>query len=206
MLVTDHSQIHGVVEAVLDSPPSKGDNALAPAWVEAVGAAMNAYKRVDIFSCATEFGKAWRAVWPFLTSTDASTRRAAAHSLDQLCGCITNPLLKAAQRGKTNKSPVSGIIGELSEAFDSIVFAQSMSELLSVISSLIRATKGFDTDAAKDLLLPLVKSVGDLRTQKGFEYKEAADEVLSTAIGTFGPHVVLDILPLNLEPADRLVS
>ncbi|KAG5221477.1 armadillo-type protein [Salix suchowensis] len=42
--------------------------------------------------------------------------------------------------------------------------------------------------AAEILLLPIVAKVGELRTQRGFEYKEAADSTLSTAMRVLGPH------------------
>jgi ribosomal RNA-processing protein 12 len=44
-----------------------------------------------------------------------------------------------------------------------------------------------------------------MRTEKNFEHKGAADRVLSQAMGTMGPAVLLNALPLNLEPADRSV-
>ena len=59
--------------------------------------------------------------------------------------------------------------------------------------------------AAQTLMMPMIKHIGDLRTQKNFEYKEAADSTLSTAMRVLGPHVLLETLPLNLEPEDRCV-
>lgn len=75
-----------------------------------------------------------------------------------------------------------------------------MPELLAVISALIASTETSDDD---DQVLELIKKVGDLRTTKGFEAKESADAVLATAMRVLGPKVVLEILPLNLEPSDR---
>jgi ribosomal RNA-processing protein 12 len=83
-----------------------------------------------------------------------------------------------------------------------------MPELLSVISSLtknLRYSQGDQeaTSAAETLLLPLVERIGNLRTDKKFEHKEAADATLAVAIRVLGPEVVLKVLPLNLEPVDR---
>ncbi len=39
--------------------------------------------------------------------------------------------------------------------------------------------------------------------KKGFEYKEAVDGTLKTAITVLGPEVIFKVLPLNLEPEDR---
>lgn len=206
MTPPDKAEIHDVVQVILASAPAKGDTTLPPAWVEAVGTAMTAYHRTDAFGCSAEFGKAWKSVWYFITSADAATRKASALSLDLLCGCITESLLKSAHRGKTNKSPVSSIISDISKAIDSLDFARSMGELLMVISSVIESLADLNRDISKELLLPLVKRVGDLRTGKDFEYKEAADDVLGTAMRSFGPHIVLEALPLNLEPTDRYLT
>nr|XP_019045182.1 ribosomal RNA-processing protein 12 [Kwoniella bestiolae CBS 10118]OCF24112.1 ribosomal RNA-processing protein 12 [Kwoniella bestiolae CBS 10118] len=54
--------------------------------------------------------------------------------------------------------------------------------------------------AAQELLMDLIKDVGDLRHQKGFEGKDGVDRVLGMAIEVIGVKVVLDRLPLNIEP------
>lgn len=54
--------------------------------------------------------------------------------------------------------------------------------------------------AAQLLLLGCVSDVGELRIQKGFEYRERADEVLGMAVEVIGPEGVLSALPLNVEP------
>ncbi|WVQ84214.1 hypothetical protein IAT38_006365 [Cryptococcus sp. DSM 104549] len=53
--------------------------------------------------------------------------------------------------------------------------------------------------AAQELLLDLVKEVGDLRHQRGFEAKDKVDEVVGTAIEVMGVEAVLNVLPLNIE-------
>lgn len=45
-----------------------------------------------------------------------------------------------------------------------------------------------------------------MRGKTGFEYKEAVDGVLKTAMTVLGPEVLFKVLPLNLEPEDRLVA
>jgi ribosomal RNA-processing protein 12 len=82
-----------------------------------------------------------------------------------------------------------------------------MPELLVIISSLISGLRSRQSrkspSAAEVLLLPLIAQVGELRTRKGFEYKEAADATLSTAMRVLGPEVLFRVLPLNLEPEQR---
>jgi ribosomal RNA-processing protein 12 len=71
-------------------------------------------------------------------------------------------------------------------------------------SSVSTPTKASEYDprmatAAQWLILDLVRDVGGLRIQKGFENKEKADEVLGMAIEVVGPEGVLEALPLNVE-------
>lgn len=59
---------------------------------------------------------------------------------------------------------------------------------------------GSGKTAAEELLLDLVKDVGDLRVARGFEHKEKVDEVVGAAIEVIGVEGVLKALPLNIEP------
>ncbi|WWC96369.1 hypothetical protein V866_003236 [Kwoniella sp. B9012] len=54
--------------------------------------------------------------------------------------------------------------------------------------------------AAQELIMELIKEVGDLRHQKGFDDKDGVDRVIGMAIEVIGVKVVLDKLPLNIEP------
>lgn len=208
------SQIPDVLKAVLSSPPSKADTTLSPAWVQVLGNAMLAYSIADSEACAAELSKVWKTVWSFLESSDASTRKAAAHSLELLSQCFSRTLVVSAVKEVGQGEPkyiLGKIIAQITKALDSLAYARAMPELLSVISSLItslRYREGSQTapTAAESLLLPLIQKVGELRTQKGFESKESADSTLSTAMRVVGPEVLLRVLPLNLEPADRYVT
>lgn len=54
--------------------------------------------------------------------------------------------------------------------------------------------------AAQELLMDLIKEVGDLRSQRGFEWKDEVDGVVGVAIEVVGVQGVLEVLPLNIEP------
>jgi ribosomal RNA-processing protein 12 len=209
--VTD--EIPAVLKAVLSSPPSKADATLSPSWVSVLGNAMLAYSVFDPNACAAELGRVWKTVWTFLESDHAATRKASAESLDLLSQCFTPDMIQFAIQ-ETNsanaepKSVLGSILSQADKAFGSISFARSIPELLSVISSLIKNLRYNEGDQAvmsadEILLLPLIRKIGDLRTDKKFEHKEAADATLATAMRVFGPEVLLKALPLNLEPADR---
>jgi hypothetical protein len=59
---------------------------------------------------------------------------------------------------------------------------------------------GQGNTAAEELLLELIRDVGDLRVAKGFEHKDKVDEVVGAAFEVVGVEGVLKALPLNIEP------
>ncbi|RDB25177.1 Ribosomal RNA-processing protein 12 [Hypsizygus marmoreus] len=197
-----------VLNVVLSSPPSKSDTTLSPAWVNVLGNAFSVYQAPNAEAYAAELGKVWKTIWGFLESSDAPTRKAAAQSLGVLCRCFTPALISSALQDRGSKSTLGKIIAQATEALNSLSYARAMPELLSILSSLITSLRyspgpPATPTAAESLLLPLIKHVGDLRIQKGFEYKEDADATLATAMSVLGPEVLLRVLPLNLEPSDR---
>ncbi|KAG6333632.1 hypothetical protein ID866_5457 [Astraeus odoratus] len=202
-------QIPAVLAAVLSSPPPKSDATVAPSWLRVLGATMLAYHSTDAQCCSGEFLQVWRAIWAFLESSQTQTRVAVAESLEALTQCITLPMVQVALPEPENgKSALRSIVAQCSKALDSLAYAQAVPQLFNVISSLIenldiRIQEDRPTTAAEVLLMGLIEKVADLRVQKTFEHKEAADTVISTAMRVVGPAALLEALPLNLEPQDR---
>lgn len=204
-------EIPQILKALLSYPPEI-DKAIAPVWLGLLGNGFLAYKNANPRALAGELGDVWKAVWAFLESSDATIRKASCQSLALLAQCLTPETIGLAmqERGQSEpKSTLGRIAIEAEKAFESLAFARSMSELLLVISALISNLRYRETStgptAAEVLLLPLVQRIGNMRTEKNFEHKGAADQVLSQAMGTMGPAILLNALPLNLEPADRSV-
>ncbi|KAG6369547.1 armadillo-type protein [Boletus reticuloceps] len=202
-------QIPVVLSAVLSSSPPKSDTTVAPSWLRVLGDVMLTYHSADPEASSQQFIKVWKTVWSFFETRHAQTRKAVAQALESLAQCITFPMARTAVGDASDgKSPVRAVIAQITKALDSLAYASAIPELLHVISSLIlnlnmRLEDGKSTLAAEELLLPLVQKIADLRMQKSFEHKEAADSVISTAMRVMGPAVVLEALPLNLEPQDR---
>lgn len=200
-------EIPQILKALLSFTP---DKAIAPVWLGLLGNGFLAYKNIDPRASAGELWEVWKAVWAFLESSDVTVRKASRQSLELLAQCLTPETIRPAvqERGQSEpKSTLGRIVGDAEKAFQSLAFARSMSELLLAIAALIsnlhyREMPTAPT-AAEVLLLPLVQKIGNMRTEKNFEHKGAADRVLSQAMGTMGPAVLLNALPLNLEPADR---
>lgn len=196
-----------MLRVVLSSPPVKTDTTISPAWVKVLGDTTRAYNSVDAEACGKDLDRVWKAIWSFLESNDSATRKAAAHSLETLVHCFPPSLVATAVADPEGSSTISKIISQVSKALENVAYARSVPELLGVVSALVTALKSRKSrkqpTPAEGLLLPLIVQVGNLRMRKGFEYKEAVDSTLSTAMRVLGPEVLLRVLPLNLEPERR---
>ena len=200
-----------LLKVVLSSPPLRSDAGLTAAWAGVLGSTMLAYHQSNAEECAAELGKVWKALWNLLESHDAPTRKAAAEALSSLGQCFTPSLIVAAVKDRKSsepKNPINKMIAQTTKALDSITYASAIPEILSIVSSLIenlryRNGSRKNSTAAEQLMLPVITKVAELRIQKTFEHKEAADATLGTAMRILGPEVLLRTLPLNLETVDR---
>lgn len=205
------AQLPDIISAIHSACPPHGDTTVSPAWTLVLARALVSYKETSPNGFESELPRAWKSIWDFLESTDRDTRKSAAEALDLISSCFSSPLIEKAlsdARQGTDNSIVVKIVTQTLKALDSLTFARSVPELLSVISSLVRALRhrgGTATNptAAEVLMLENIKKIGALRTQKNFEYKEDADKTLGVVMGVIGPEALLKVLPLNLEPSDR---
>ena len=196
-----------ILSVLVSSPPPKTDHTVAPSWVLTVGGAMHAYSQIDSVACTSEIAKVWKIVSIFLESSDSTTRSATATALSKITECFSAEYVASELQRNDKNSPIRKIIQQTSNALDSVALARAIPEVLVIIAALIwnlrhRGAKPSPT-AAELLLIPLIQRIAELRVQKGFEYKEAADATLGVAMHVMGPHVLLEALPLNLEPSAR---
>ena len=200
-------QLPDIITAVLSSPPSKADTILISSWGSVLANALVALHSADPNASTSILGELWQALWALLESSDPTTRKSIVQSLDLMATCFTPSLVEFAIKEKT-KSTLGKIISRTTKALESIGFASAVPDVLATVSSLVSRLRfrsgGRDSPtAAEGLLLPLIKQVAELRVQKNFEHKEAADATISAAMGVMGPHVILRELPLNLDKEDR---
>ncbi|KZT59521.1 NUC173-domain-containing protein [Calocera cornea HHB12733] len=208
-------KIPAILHVILTSQPDKADQLLAASWLRVVEQGMVAYARDDAEGCAAEVGSVWRTVWKWLEGTDSAVLSAAAEALCAIARyCVSLPLIEEALEAKgeaaRKKTTLGGILALAESSLNNISYAQAVPYVLRVNSALLSRLRirigsptkahGRPPTAAEKLMLGTVKLVGSMRTRKGFEHRERADDVLGMAIEVLGPEPVLKTLPLNLEP------
>ena len=209
------SHAHGgndvrVVRATLDAlksdahVPAHTDVQTMPAYLRVVEAGMVAFSRVN------DGKDAWALVPTFWASavdlgldagSDASrasadVRGAAGNLLLALVRyCIPDTAISAALAGK---GPLLRLIGQLRDALGkhALRYVHARTEILQVIAALLQRLR--HTPGAPELILDIVAHVAQLRTQRDFDARPAADGVIGAAIGACGPRAVLEHLPLGL--------
>ncbi|EKM54256.1 uncharacterized protein PHACADRAFT_257981 [Phanerochaete carnosa HHB-10118-sp] len=205
-----YSQLQDILQVVLSSSPPKTDSTLVPSWTNLLGTAIHTYHAADPDACASRIWEAWKALWSFMDAADSNIRKPATQALDLLIKCFTPTFTEAAVKERSDdeaNSPLGRIVSQIGKALCALTYARAMPEVMAVISSLLSGlryrTSGNGPTTAELLLMPIVVQVAELRVQKSFEFKEAADNTLRTAMRVLGPEVLLRRLPLNLEPDDR---
>ncbi|KAL7421785.1 pre-rRNA processing protein [Cryptotrichosporon argae] len=217
-----------IIESLLASPPSLTARAAdVPTYLSALTSALIKMSLQDPANLALFLPRTFTYIFHdvLLASPDAGVCKAAAAAIgdDGLVRyCLTDDAVLAAvnyvRQGshvpgarKKQKTPfLTKMIDAVAAALDS--HALKMSHLLAIIASLVqrlrlRVTAGGEAEvdhtgrtAAEELLLDLVRDVGDLRIDKGFEAKDAVDQVVGGAFAVIGVEGVLRALPLNIEP------
>ncbi|KAG7446321.1 ribosomal RNA-processing protein 12 [Guyanagaster necrorhizus] len=199
------ASIPDILKAILSFPPARSDASLSCTWIHLIGEAMLIYRRTNQGECSAEVGKAWKTVWVFLESSDSAIRKESSHTLGVLSRCFSLSMVQAAV-ADSEKTVVAKAISQIYKALKSLSHNHAVPELLTLTSSLIENLYSIEDSTptlVQELCVPLIRQVGQLRTQKGFEYRESADSTLTTVMRVLGPQVLLSILPLNLEPKDR---
>ncbi|OCF44347.1 ribosomal RNA-processing protein 12 [Kwoniella heveanensis CBS 569] len=221
------SNLPTILDSLLSSPPGVSDT---PTYLSAITSALIKMSLQDDSLLPTYLPKAFNLIFHnILLSPSASPAvlTAAADAVGRqgiLRYCIPDEAILSTLTYVRQGSHVPGarkkqktpflykLITSVTEAMNT--HALRLPYLFTILTALISRLRlrvlpgdnaqvdpsGCGKTAAEELVLSLVKEVGDLRHQKGFEAKDKVDEVVGMAIEVIGVEGVLSILPLNIEP------
>ena len=209
----------------LQSPamvPSTNDVQLLPSYLGALEEAVATYSQFDSGRPAWQIvPQIWSDIFSLALSAKSEASRnssvvrtAGRDALVALVRyCVPNSAVSDAVKAKqasSNDSAFILMIASVHEALGqhSLQFMHSRPEVLAVLTAIIGRLRHTYVNEGQNaskrqstaglLTFELVKEVAHLRSQPGFEYREAADAVIGSAVEVAGPRMVLDALPLNL--------
>ncbi|WVQ96562.1 hypothetical protein IAU59_003667 [Kwoniella sp. CBS 9459] len=216
-----------ILDSLLSSPPGVSDT---PTYLSAITSALIKMSLQDDSLLPTYLPKAFNLIFHNIVLSPTASPAALIAAADAVGSqgilryCITDEAILSTltyvRQGshvpgarKKQKTPfLHKLITSVTEAMNT--HALRLPYLFTILSALISRLRlrvlpgdnaqidpsGRGKTAAEELVLGLVKEVGDLRHQRGFEAKDKVDEVVGSAIEVIGVEAVLSILPLNIEP------
>jgi len=211
-------------------PEIKSNASDLPSYLSALTSALIKMSLQDPVTLPSYLSKAFNLIFSNILLAPAASPETLAAASEAIGAqgiaryCITDEMILAsityARQGsliagarKKQKTPfLTHLIASVSDGFHR--HALRLPHLLPILTALVsrlrtRVTEGSTGEvdetgrgqtAAQELLLDLVRDVGDLRTQNGFEEKAKVDEVVGMAIEVVGVQGILEALPLNIEP------
>ncbi|CAO1624819.1 unnamed protein product [Parajaminaea phylloscopi] len=205
--------------------PSTSDVQLLPPYLRALEGAVVALARYDGGNQAWSlFPDVWDDVFDLSLSarSDASRKSLAVRTAGQetLCSfiryCIPESAIRQAlNAGDASTTTLGKMIASLDMALSgqALRYTHSRAEIFSILAALmsklrirVSSTKPVEgaapASAATQLLMPLIKTVAELRQTPRFEHRERADLVLGAATEACGPEVIFAELPLGLLGED----
>ena len=209
----DHSDTR-ILRATLDAlrseslVPPHTDVQTLPSYMRVVEAGMVAFSRVnngkDAWSLVPTF---WGTAVDLALDGGSDASRASADVrtaggnllLALVRYCIPESAVTAALEGK---GALVRLIDQLRDALGrhALRFVHVRNEILQTVAALLQRLR--HTPRAPELLLDIVEYVAQLRVQREFDARPAADGVIGAAITTCGPREVLAHLPLGLLDAN----
>ncbi|WRT66755.1 uncharacterized protein IL334_003718 [Kwoniella shivajii] len=216
-----------ILDSLLTSPPEVSDT---PTYLSAITSALIKMSLQDPTILPTYLPKAFNLIFhnillsPNTTPAVLQSASEAIGSQGILRYCITDEAILSTvtyvRQGsnvpgarKKSKTPfLYKLINSITESMNT--HALRLPYLFNILQALISRLRlrvlpgefakvdetGRGHTAAEELLMDIIKDVGDLRHQRGFEDKEGVDNVIGMAIEVIGVPVVLERLPLNIEP------
>lgn len=181
-----------LLEVISDLQPSKNDTQLLPPWIAVISRGYEVSAQIEPEETFAKLPELFNMVSAFLESPSHNIRVSASECLISFIANLIpdNVILDPSVYDEKILEKVAKTAQDLL----SVKYQAAWMEVFSMLSAMFEALRW----RSDPILKPIVKIVGDLRSNDSFAGKKEADAVISRAISAMGPDVVLDVLPLNL--------
>ena len=186
------SKLPRLLDSIVELKPAQNDSQLLPPWIAVVSRGYGTAAEVEPGDTFAKLPELFDLISAFLTVSSHNIRVSASECLISFfANCISDSVISdpSVYEEKILEQLSDRALGLLS-----VKYQTAWMEVFTVLSALFDALRW----RGDPYLLPLVKSVGELRGDDGFQGKKEADEVLGRAIRNLGPGAVLSVLPHNL--------
>ncbi|KAJ9603067.1 pre-rRNA processing protein [Cladophialophora chaetospira] len=186
------SKLPRLLEAIVDLKPAQNDSQLLPPWIAILSRGYGTSASVEPEDTFAKVPELFDLVAPFLTNSSHNIRISASECLISFfANCIPDSVI--SDPSVYDEKLLEQISKKALELL-SVKYQTAWMEIFGALSALFNALRW----RGDPFLLPIVKAMGELRTNEGFQGKKEADEVLGHAIRNLGPGAVLGVLPHNL--------
>lgn len=181
-----------LLDAIVDLKPAANDSQLLPPWIAILSRGYGAAAALEPEDVFAKLPELFDLAAGFLTSSSHNIRVSASECLISFfANCIPD---SAILDPSIYDEKILQQIADRALGLLAVKYQTAWMEVFGVLSALFDAMKW----RGDPYLLSIVKSIGELRGNDGFQGKKEADEVLGHAIRSLGPQAVLGVLPHNL--------
>ncbi|KAH4037918.1 hypothetical protein HBI26_042580 [Parastagonospora nodorum] len=181
-----------LLEVIAELQPSKNDSQLLPPWIAVISRGYEVSAQIEPEDTFMKLPELFTMISEFLTSSSHNIRISASECLISfLVNLIPDSvILEPSVYDEKTLEKVAKIAQDLL----SVKYQAAWMEVFNMLSAMFETLRW----QADPILKPVLRTVGDLRSNESFAGKKEADAVISRAISAMGPEAVLQILPLNL--------
>ncbi|KAK6528332.1 hypothetical protein TWF281_009575 [Arthrobotrys megalospora] len=181
-----------LLTAISELRPSANDSQLLPPWLTVIAQGYGVSAEISPDETFAQLPELFVTISAFLESSAHNIRSSASQCLIALTAtCIPSSiLLKIGKKEDKILRQISTTVTSLL----SVRYQGAWKEVFDVYKALFERLRW----KASLYLTDVVKAIGELRANDGFNGKKEADEVLVAAVRAMGPEDVLRVLPLNL--------
>jgi ribosomal RNA-processing protein 12 len=181
-----------LLEVIGELQPSKNDSQLLPPWIAVISRGYEVSAQVEPEDTFMKLPELFIMISEFLTSSSHNIRISASECLISfLVNLIPDSVILEPS---VYDEKILEKVGKIAQDLLSVKYQAAWMEVFNMLSAMFETLRW----RSDPILRPVLRTIGDLRSNDSFAGKKEADAVISRAISAMGPEVVLEILPLNL--------
>jgi ribosomal RNA-processing protein 12 len=181
-----------LLEVIGELQPSKNDSQLLPPWIAVISRGYEVSAQIEPEDTFMKLPDLFTMIAEFLTSSSHNIRISASECLISfLVNLIPDSVILEPS---VYDEKILEKVAKIAQDLLSVKYQAAWMEVFNMLSAMFETLR-WQSDP---ILKPVLRTVGDLRSNESFAGKKEADAVISRAISAMGPAAVLDILPLNL--------